>query len=355
MTGYEYGNTRLRAMRSRLFDRAGYADMMAAGSLDRMLAILADTAYASDVEAALVRSRGLDRLDRALRSNLARSLRKMASFYEGRPRELVDVLLGRWDLRNLRALIRAVGATPSIQDLSPLLVPAGRLDAGELDELATQASVTSLVDLLVAWGIPSPDTAFALLRARTEFASGGDISLLEDAIDRAYSAEIDRVLVPETEAAGAVLRAEIDARNLELALRVRGARRDNEPGWSELTDFYMVGGLRPPGVWAEVAHTDAPETIAELASAGISIPGWDRAVAGWVSGDDLPELSRRLQRVISASAISRFVSGDPLGFDIPLAFTFAKEAETRNLHLIGRGLVHGLPMASVEENLEVAA
>jgi len=58
MTGYEYGNTRLRAMRARLLTRADFAGMVATGSLDRMLAMLADTAYGPDVEAALVPSRG---------------------------------------------------------------------------------------------------------------------------------------------------------------------------------------------------------------------------------------------------------------------------------------------------------
>lgn len=355
--GYEYGNTRLRAMRSRLLARPDYVDMMGAGSLDRMLAMLADTAYSSDVEEALVRGRGLDRLDRALRANLARSLVKMASFYEGRPREKVDLLAGRWDLRNLRALVRLSGAPLAAIDPSAILVPAGRLGEAELAELAAQGDVTTLVDLMVAWGIPSADSAFALLRARGDYTTEGDIWVLERAIDSAFAAEMDRSLAGEDDGAVLVLRAEIDARNLELALRIRAARRAGEPGWSEepAADRYLRGGIVDRELWEEIAATESAEAVAELATRRSPVPGWDAALSVWAADDDLTGLGDRMQRAITSAAVGRFVRGDPLGFDIPVAFTFAKEAEIRNLQLIGRGLVHRLPMTDVEERLEIAA
>jgi vacuolar-type H+-ATPase subunit C/Vma6 len=344
-------------MKSRLLARSDYVDMMGAGSLDRMLAMLADTGYSSDVEQALVRGQGLDRLDRTLRTNLARSLTKMASFYEGRPREKIDVLVGRWDLRNLRALVRLTGAPMTSVDPGAVLVPAGRLGEAELTELAAQGDVTTLVDLLVAWGIPSPDSAFALLRARGEYTAEGDIWVLERAIDAVFATELDRVLAGEDEGAVVILRAEIDARNLELALRVRASRRDGEPGWSDEDGAarYLLGGIIDRELWAEIAEMESAEAIAELATRRSPVPGWDDAVSSWAADEDLIGLSDRLQRGITSTAVSRFVRGDPLGFDIPVAFTFAKEAEVRNLRLIGRALVHRLPLTEVEERLEMAA
>lgn len=355
MSGYEYGNTRLRAMRARLLTRGDYVDLMGSGSIDRMLAMLADTRYAADVESALVRARGLDRLDRALRSNLATTLRKVASFYEGRPRELVDVLLSRWDLRNLRALLRLFGVGAVGVDTGGLVVPAGRLEGSELGELAAQDDVASLIDLMVAWGIPSTESAFALLRARAEFMAEGDISRLEKAIDRAFATEMDRILAAEDGQAVTILRAEIDVRNLELALRLRTARREDELGWSEATDRYLSGGLQPLELWEQIVDADPPEEVVELAGARSPIPGWNGAVAEWATGDGVVELSDALQRAITAAARALFVTGDQLGFDIPVAYTFAKEAEVRNLALIGRGLVHRIPMGDIEASLEVAA
>ena len=56
MAGLDYGNARLRAMRSRLLSSADYARLMTTESVDGLVATLADTAYGPDLEAALTRS-----------------------------------------------------------------------------------------------------------------------------------------------------------------------------------------------------------------------------------------------------------------------------------------------------------
>jgi V/A-type H+-transporting ATPase subunit C len=355
MTGYEYGNTRLRAMRARLLTRADFAGMVATGSLDRMLAMLADTAYGPDVEAALVRFKGLHRLDEAIRSNLARALRQMASFYDERPRDRVDLLLDRWDLHNLRALLRLPRAPSTPGDISGLLVPAGRLTDIELSELAALPDIRARLDLMVAWDLPSPATTTALARAGVEYELHGDTTVLESALDQAYAARMDEILGDESTRAAAILRAERDARNLGASLRARAARLDREPGWSEDFDGYVDGGLVPIAVLEEVAATDLAETVAGLLTRTRLLPGWDEAILDWVAHHGLTSLADQLQRATTAAAIRGFVTGDVLGFDIPVAFTFAKEAEARNLRLIGRGIVHGWPATEIEARLEVAA
>lgn len=353
MSGYEYGNTRLRAMRSRLLSRSDFLDMAATGSLDRMLAALADTAYGPEVEAALVRERGVNRLDSAVSSHLAATLRQMASFYDGRAREMVDLLVSRWDLRNLQTLIRLADRSLSSLDPSSLLVPAGRLDDTDLAEMASQPGVQSLVDLAVAWGIPSPESGIDLLRARAQFLSEGDILGLEIAVDAVFAQHFEDVVGSDLGEATRILRIEIDARNLEISLRRREARLAGEPSQAGETR-YLPGGTAPADFWPGVADTDPGETIAEAVSRRVKAPEWQPVLRAWASGGELTDMSDGLRRVITDEAVSRFVSGDPLGFDIPVAFTFSKEAEARNLFLVGRGIVHQLPLATLEDRLEVA-
>lgn len=355
MIGYEYGNTRVRAMRTRLLGPTDLSAMIASGSLDRMLAMLADTEYGTDIETSLVRARGLRRLDDAVRSNLARTLRQMASFYGDDAREKIDLLLHRWDLRNLRALIRLPEAPIEPEDVSGLVVPAGRLTETELAELAAQPDIRSRIDLMVAWDIPSSETAIALVRARTLFELDGDTSALESTLDNAFAAEMEELLDDQRTGPASILRAETDSRNLGTALRLRAARVEREPGWSEHFDGYVSGGLVPIEVWEETAETDQAEAIADLVTRRRLLPGWDAAIREWVSHDNLITLADQLQRATTSAAVARFVTGDVLGFDIPVAFTFAKEAEVRNLHLVGRGIVHGIAVAEIEARLEVAA
>jgi vacuolar-type H+-ATPase subunit C/Vma6 len=355
VTGYEYGNTRVRAMRSRLLDQGDYAEMLAADSLDRALAILAETEYRPDVESALVRAKGLRRLDESTRSNLARTLRTVASFYAEEPRRHVDLLLHRWDWRNLRALLRLPDTTRISPNVTGLLVPAGRLDDTALTELATQSDVRSLIDLLVAWGIPSPETAIALTRARARYEAEGDPTILELALDRAFAGELSQVLGEEDTGPASILRSEVDVRNLETALRLRSARLDREPGWSDVDVEYVAGGIVSTETWEHVASIDSPEAIAELLTSKRLPTGWDAVIRAWAAHDDLVRLREDMQKATTTAAVSRFVTGDALGFDVPLAFTFAKEAEVRNIRLIGRGIVHGIPIDEVEAHLEVAA
>jgi V/A-type H+/Na+-transporting ATPase subunit C len=354
MSGYEYGNTRLRAMRARLLEGGDYSEMLASGSLDRMLAMLADTPYGPDVEAALVRARGLRRLDEAVRMNLARTLRQMASFYDADVAPLIDLLLGRWDIHNLRSLLRLPASPLEAGDVSSLLVPAGRLAETELAELAAQPDTRARIDLIVAWQIPTPDTATLLSRARAEYEREGDPAVLERALDAAFATRLQSRLGEERRGAAAILRAEVDLRNLSAALRFRATRMDREPEWSARPPAYVEGGLVAAELWEQLHHLDAAEAVVAHLTDRPLVDGWKAALTEWISHGDLPNLEASLQRRLTEAAVALFATGDVLGFDIPVAFTFAKEAEARNLRLVGRTLVHQLPMGEVEARMEAA-
>jgi vacuolar-type H+-ATPase subunit C/Vma6 len=52
-------------------------------------------------------------------------------------------------------------------------------------------------------------------------------------------------------------------------------------------------------------------------------------------------------------AVGLFLRGDPLSFDVPIAFTVAQENEVRNLRLLAEGLSGGLPAAALRSRLIV--
>jgi vacuolar-type H+-ATPase subunit C/Vma6 len=348
--GFEYGNTRLRAWVSRLLDPARYQDLLASPGIDQMLASLADTAYGEDVETAMTRARGLGRLDEMLRRNLGRTLRQMHSFYEGRPGELVELVTDRWDRHNLRVLLRIPEGPGRAELVDPLLIPAGRLDEAALRELAAMPDSGARLDLLVSWDLPSPETAHALLRASREVPDS-----LEVALDRAYASRLDEVLGEDRSGAAAVLRAAPDTINLLTALRIREAAGANEPVPEPDQVGYLPGGLIDPSRWPLIARLlDSEEVVAEIGRQR-TLPGWDAALADWGEHQDLTVLADRLRRATSRAAVSLLTRGDPLGLDVPVGYTHAKEAEVRNLRLIGRGIVHRLPPDQVAGMLEEAA
>ncbi|GIF00919.1 hypothetical protein [Paractinoplanes rishiriensis] len=69
---------------------------------------------------------------------------------------------------------------------------------------------------------------------------------------------------------------------------------------------------------------------------------WRAALERWAATSDLHALQRTFERAAIADTTALFVTGDPLGIDIPLAFTTAIEVEARNLRLLGEAAVRGI-------------
>lgn len=348
MTGYEYGNTRVRAMRARLLRPRELADLLRTGNLDRLLGALAETDLRPEVEVALARVSGPRRLDEALRRHLARILSAVASFYEGAAGDRVGLLLDRWIRKDLRAIVRLPDGGAG-GDPADLLVPVGRLDEAALAEITSHPDLRSRMDQVIAWDLPWGGGTRVLAAALAEYERSGDRTAVEHAVDEAFAGRIESVLGDDR--VGTVLRAEIDATNLLTALRIRAARTAGEP----VPDIphFVSGGNREAERWADVAGENDVERVA--AAARMSFPGgWDEELAAWGSHQDLTVLADGLRRRITAAAVSGFVSGDPLGFDIPVAYVFAKEAEVRDIRLVGRAIVHGLG-PEVLDHLETAA
>ena len=61
----------------------------------------------------------------------------------------------------------------------------------------------------------------------------------------------------------------------------------------------------------------------------------------WARTGDLTAFQDELERARVKRRLRRFVGGDPLGIDIPLAFATAKETEARNLRVLGEGAAEG--------------
>lgn len=355
MTGFDYGNTRLRAQRGRLLDGADYRELFGAGTTERLLGALSATPYGPDVERALVRHDAFHQLDEAVRCHLARSLRAMRSFYEGEARAGVDLLLSRWDLRNVRSIIRLKVRPSAYEDAEPMLVTAGALDEPALAELTGQPSLRSLVELMVAWDVPSRPAARQVLREWPRYEITGDPVFLENALNHAWAAHtadaLDGWVGTELES---VLRAEVDQINLVTALRLRQTSLEVE-GILDLEPHeggrYLPGGVLRPALLGQVRRTSTPADLVALVAEQALPTDWLAALTTWSADQDLGALGGKLERALARDAIGLFGRGDPLGIAIPIAFTWAKECEARNLRLVGRSITHHIRWDDIEPEL----
>lgn len=345
MTGLDYGNARLRVRAASWLSAVDYRELLASSSVDGLLGSLAQTSYAEDVSAAMGRHRGLRRLDEAVRTHLSRQLGDVLSFYTGDVAARLSAYLARWDLRNVRTVLRDLaGRREQTADIGTL-VTAGAFDYETLEEVAAQRDVRAAVDLLSVWGLPSPTVVRELRRALPAFTEMGDVLLLEHALDRALG-EFAASEREEGDLVTRLLRREVDKINLMSLLRLRaesgstGSASHAEP---------VVGGAVPPHVWVDLATADDTVLAGEL-SARVE-PLWRPGLAAWLQHRDLARLDTDLAHAAALESIALFRRGDPLGIEIPIGYIGRQESEAANLRMIGRAVAGGLDREETFERL----
>jgi V/A-type H+-transporting ATPase subunit C len=349
--GFEYGNARVRARRAELFGRGEYQGLIALDT-DRLLAALSDTPFRPDLVAATPRFRGMRLFEEAVRTNLARNLRDLVTWYEGAAATQVAPIVGRWDLRNIRTILRGHYARADRDEIRAALIPAGALGDEELGELAGQSGLRPAVELMVSWGVPTPATARAVAAALVSFETSADFQALERAMDQVAADRLRHALIDAEPEVAHILRAEIDRANLLTALRLhRAAVEEEEWDTADPRERFLPGGVLPAATLA--AATRAPDRAGAVAMI-IETPldaRWRPALERWQESGSLVALGDELDEALTRTAVGMFATADPLGPGIPLAYVWAKENEVKNLRTIGSALAAGVAPDAIEEQL----
>jgi vacuolar-type H+-ATPase subunit C/Vma6 len=340
-----YGNTRLHARRGELLHDVDYERLLGE-DVDGLLGALEDTPYAPDVEAARGDD-GLRRLHQTIASHLSRSLEEMRSFYADRARRLVDVLLSRFDLHNVLAVLRAKAGTQGPAD--DALVRVGWLVEPLAGEILRQNELAAAVDLL-ARSTPDREQAGALRAAFGEYEITEDLAALERTVVTDHLARTVAGLRAAGPDAATLLRfaqRAIDERNLLVALRLRDALASGAETEPPPSATRLEGGSIPLAVFERALG--APTSAAVVG--GLADAGWQPPLQRWAASGDLTALERELERRCIADAASLFITGDPLAIDVPVAFTAAKQIEARNLRLLSEASVRGIDAEIVRREL----
>ncbi|MGE5598024.1 MAG: V-type ATPase subunit [Bacteroidota bacterium] len=309
---------RIKVLETRLLDMPRLERLAEAADLESARSILSETEYGET----LGNARGPAEIAAA---ELARTRRLLLGMIP-QAQEL-HFLLWRWDLLNLKTLLRA----------------SADGNAVSLNELGMYPPAT-----LAAWfrdGEPALPALFPAARRAGEEAydAAGDPQMLDAAIDAVYyryGAELWRKLPGEILAG--YWRARIDLTNIRTLVRSRllgfGAAR-------------LRALLLPEGGLS-------PDTLMELAGRS-----WEE-IGAWLSAGpyaglaqnpaeirSLPHLERRADNLLLG--ILRAAKGISLGIEPLLGYYLAKEHETRLVNLVLSAKAAGVPGAEIKERLRV--
>jgi V/A-type H+/Na+-transporting ATPase subunit C len=341
VTGYDYGNARLRARRAALLHREHYADL-AGRDLPGLVAALAAASYRPQADTAAGAAGGqLGQLYQMARDHLIAALTGIGGFYRGRARDVVTALLGPFDVHGVLTVLRARHHGTPAEVACARLVPVGGISAETALQAAREPDLPAAARFLAARRLPDPDTAAALVSAQRRYEMDADLARVEQTVARSARAHQIAILAaagPEAGPAAAAARRETDDLNLLLALRLRDTA-DDGPRTGD-RDAFLPGGSVPLPLLSAIRRAAARADAVAAVSGSASAHGtWHGPLAAWAERGDLAALHASLQTERLRTQLRELRSGDPLGAAPVLHYVLGHQAQARNLRLLAQAAV----------------
>lgn len=340
-------NARIRGMKSRLLDRHTLEDLIFQPDLDSLISDLEKTPYKEEIIEAKGLYQGVLCIEFALRKNFIRTFQKILEYVrETEAERYIRIFLHRWDVQNIKTILRGKNIHITNEEILDCLVPAGELDEATLNELVRQQDVRAVIDLLATWGIVY---AKPLTEKYPEYLEKSDLALLECALDKYYYKEaLDSVKTKSynTLLIRDILETEIDVVNIRTILRMI---RDNVSS-EEAQDFLIEKGkeLTPKKMIQLTALHSIEDLLKEL----------DQTSYRFIA--DVPEsaiktqkisvIEKQLEKFLIKKGVSAFL-GDPLSVASVIGYFWAKYNEITNIRIISRCKTVDLPDEQLREEL----
>ena len=325
---YPYVTARVRARRAALIPQETYARLLQM-EIPEIARFLGEREYKAEMVALGARYSGVDLIERAMSRNLTRTYNDIYEFCEGQLKAVVGRYLDRYDLQNIKTIVRAKTYGATAEEVEEDLVPAGSLSLEFLRELV---------------GAPTLEDAFRRLDG-TIYAEAleGPASEVknwaawEDRVSRIYYTELLQSVPPSTDANRLMrqfIEREIDIVNLKTLLRVWAAKAAFDraiflPGGYEMTEAEL----------GEMVRLDKAALMARLRAYSFydDIAGdLERVEATGVGA-----LLRKVEKVHLIEA-TKYSHLHPLSILPILDYILRKDREVQNIRLIARGRESGL-------------
>ncbi len=344
---YGYANARIRGMKSRLLDRRTLDELAAKPDVNALIVELEKTPYMEDIAEASTRYQGIQCLEYALRRNYTRTFKKILGIVKGQPAETyIRLFLGRWDVQNVKTILRGKSFHISQDEIFECLVPAGDLDEVTLGEMIKQPDVKAVVDLLATWRIPC---AKPLTRHFPEYTDERNLIVLENALDQFFYQTALEALQGDDYNERLVrdmLSTEIDVVNVKTVLRLI---RD-KIGPSDAGKYLIDGGRRlRRGFLMAMLEAKSLEAAVGMLE-GTRYDFLAEVPEEHFKGEKVSEFEKQLDRFLIARGLGAF-NEDPLSIAVAIGYFWAKYNEITNLRVIARCRTADVPDENVRGEL----
>lgn len=328
---YPYVTARVRALKTYLLPESEYAKLFQR-DLHEIARSLGEGRYKDEVDELAGEHTGAALVERATRLNMGRQFSKILSWCKGEPEELLELYFHRYQVHNIKTVLRGVQAGASTEEIRLALIPASVAPEETFLAATTAETLEEAINALRGTGYDHVLDAEEDLR----------LSEIENALDEAYYETLVQGFEPRdrpTRAFHDFLKREVDILNLKLVLRAKH---------KDLIEYQLVPrgrhvdddlARRIQGAeWSEVA------SILEETPFG---PVLRSALQDYQEDKDLNHLAAVLDQHHLDEA-SDFGHRYPLSILPLIDYVLRKKREVDRLRIIAVGKAHGLPRDEIK-------
>jgi V/A-type H+-transporting ATPase subunit C len=174
-SGYAYTNTRIKAMKAKLLKKEDYQKFLKM-SLAEIARYLQETEYNKEITELAVRFSGINLIEYASNKNLENTFAKILGFALLQPKGQVRLYLRRYDVANIKTILRGKFSKTSNEKISKEIIASGEFSRAFLENVIKESS--NAADAIEHF---KETEYYSILK---EFSN--DLTKLEDELDKSY-------------------------------------------------------------------------------------------------------------------------------------------------------------------------
>ncbi len=339
---YPYVTARVKARRGLLLPKEAF-DRFLQMEIPEIARFLGEQQYKEEMVALGARYNGVDLIEMASSLNLEKTYTQIYDFSEGQLKLMIGRYLDRYDLQNIKTIVRAKVYGATERELLEDILPAGSFSREFLQKLIETKDLESVFEALEG---TIYSTALQLLGKRaSEVTSWAE---WEDLVSTLYYSELIESITPVNEPNNLMLefvRREIDIINLKTLLRAWASKAEFE------REIFLDGGFElSRDELHEMLRMDQTQLARKL-----SEYSFYKEIAGKLgetATSGIGVLMRSTERVHLTEA-EHYSHLHPLSILPVLDYIIRKDREVQNIRIIARGRESRLPTETIRELLVI--
>ena len=348
---HPYTYARVCAMKGKLIEREQYNRLLKM-RVNEILKFLQETNYKQEIDEMAVTHLGIGAVEKVLDKNLVRTLRKLKRISGGSLGVVISKYLERYDLHNLKTVLRGKFTGSSEEKIEGMLLNVGAVRKQFLLALARKNSIGEMVhdiERMLAQETPDEKARQALrgafAGASDAFRKQNNLFEIENVLDHHYYAsllEFTQHIAGQGALFKNFLLHEIDVLNLRVLLRLK--REKIKPEEIEKYLFFSGATLSKETLRRLLKIEELDQLVEEIKRRGFckKMDAEKKERGDKEKERSLIDIETHLQHYLLEKA-NLLMHQHLLTINVILGYMLAKEIEVRNLKILVKGKHLGLP------------